>query len=100
MASTPFVPKYVGNDGLHFGGAEGNKIAKGWADGVFKAITGHSLAFTGLRKQPVCDVYSRSPILFSSCAERKGILSVRSGIITPIGIVIWSELDCLVVAKK
>lgn len=40
VASTPFVPKYVGNDGLHFGGAEGNKIAKGWANGVFQAITG------------------------------------------------------------
>jgi hypothetical protein len=40
VASTPFVPKYVGSDGLHFGGAEGTKIAKGWANGVFQAITG------------------------------------------------------------
>lgn len=40
VSSAPFIPKYVGSDGIHFGGAEGNKIARNWADGVFNAITG------------------------------------------------------------
>ncbi len=40
ISSAPFVPKYSGSDGLHFNGAEGTQIARNWADGVFKKITG------------------------------------------------------------
>jgi hypothetical protein len=40
VPSSNLTPKYSGGDGIHYGGAEGNTIAKQWASGVFNAITG------------------------------------------------------------
>lgn len=40
VPSSPHTSRYSGGDGLHYNGAQGNQIAKQWASGVFKAITG------------------------------------------------------------
>lgn len=40
VPSTPHVSRYSGGDGLHFGGSQGTQIAKQWASGVFRSITG------------------------------------------------------------
>jgi hypothetical protein len=40
IASSKHTDRYAGGDGLHYSGAEGTRIAKQWAKGVFQAITG------------------------------------------------------------
>ena len=38
ISSAPHTPRYSGGDGIHFGGSEGNQLARQWAQGVFQAI--------------------------------------------------------------
>lgn len=40
IPSSNLTPKYSGGDGIHYGGAEGNSIARNWANGVFQQLTG------------------------------------------------------------
>lgn len=40
IPSSSLTPRYSGGDGIHYGGSEGNNIARQWANGVFNAITG------------------------------------------------------------
>lgn len=40
ISSAEFTPQYAGGDGLHYNGAEGNRIATSWAGGIAKALTG------------------------------------------------------------
>jgi hypothetical protein len=40
IPSSNLTPKYAGGDGIHYGGSEGNNIAKQWANGVFQALVG------------------------------------------------------------
>jgi len=36
--SRPHISEYSGNDGLHYTGSKGEKIARQWANGVFQDI--------------------------------------------------------------
>ncbi len=38
ISSAAHTPRYAGGDGIHFGGSEGNQLAKQWAAGVYQAI--------------------------------------------------------------
>lgn len=40
VPSTPHTSRYSGGDGLHYNGTQGTQIAKQWASGVFRTITG------------------------------------------------------------
>lgn len=40
ISSAQFTPSYAGGDGLHYNGAEGNRIASAWASGVARQLTG------------------------------------------------------------
>ena len=39
ISSAGHTPKYSGGDGIHYGGSEGNQIARQWADGIFREVT-------------------------------------------------------------
>lgn len=39
ISSAAHTPKYSGGDGIHYGGSEGNQIARQWASGVFQELT-------------------------------------------------------------
>ena len=39
ISSAGHTPRYSGGDGIHYGGSEGNQIARQWADGIFREVT-------------------------------------------------------------
>jgi hypothetical protein len=40
ISSARHTPKYSGGDGIHYSGSQGNQIARQWADGIFREVTG------------------------------------------------------------